>query len=214
MFLTPSDTILFLLAFAAGLAGMQVERARARWAGQRWRQRRRQARSPWRPRLVTPRNSPLGDAPDQLRLVMGADFKPRRLLNRSEFRVFEAAERAVRDQRLAWRVMAQVSLGEVLSSADERAYAAINSKRVDVLLVARDGRPLAAVEYQGAGHYQGSAPARDAVKKEALRRAGVAYIEMTQAHGPKDLAREIARLAGRQIGTEETAVSAAATAGA
>jgi len=68
--------------------------------------------------------------------------------------------------------MAQVSLGEVLSSPDARAYSAINSKRVDLLIVSRSGDPIAAIEYQGHGHYQGTAAARDAVKKEALRKAG------------------------------------------
>lgn len=91
--------------------------------------------------------------------------------------------------------MAQVSLGEVLSSSDPRAYAAINSKRVDMLIITSRGVPIAAIEYQGEGHYQGSAAARDAVKKEALRKAGVRYIEMTPEHSPSDLANEMLRIA-------------------
>jgi hypothetical protein len=86
-------------------------------------------------------------------------------------------------------------LGEVLSCEDSRAYSTINSKRVDMLVITNSGDPIAAIEYQGSGHYQGSAPARDAVKKEALRRAGVAYIEITPEHGPEDLERELARIA-------------------
>ena len=109
--------------------------------------------------------------------------------------MFYAAEAAIREQGLGWRAMAQVNLGEVLSSPDARAYGAINSKRVDVLLVTRGGDPMAAIEFQGDGHYQGAAPARDAVKKEALRKAGVGYIEVTPQHGPGDLRREIARIA-------------------
>jgi hypothetical protein len=34
------------------------------------------------------------------------------------------------------------------------------------------------------------------VKKEALRRAGVGYIEVTPQHTAEDLARDIARFAG------------------
>lgn len=49
------------------------------------------------------------------------------------------------------------------------------------------------IEYQGEGHHQSAAAARDAVKKEALRRAGVGYIEVTPQHTAADLAREIAR---------------------
>ena len=91
--------------------------------------------------------------------------------------------------------MAQVSLGEVLSSPDARAYSAINSKRVDLLIVSRSGDPIAAIEYQGHGHYQGTAAARDAVKKEALRKAGVRYIEVTPESGTEEMVREISRIA-------------------
>jgi hypothetical protein len=86
-------------------------------------------------------------------------------------------------------------LGEVLSSRDARAYSAINSKRVDLLIVSCSGDPIAAIEYQGHGHYQGTAAARDAVKKEALRKAGVQYIAVTPESGTEDMAREIARIA-------------------
>ena len=126
---------------------------------------------------------------------MGARFEKRSLLSRSEALVLYAAERAINIADLQWRVMAQVSLGEVLSSPDARAYSAINSKRVDLLIVSRNGDPIAAIEYQGPGHYQGTAAARDAVKKEALRKAGVRYIEVTPESGPEDVAREISRIA-------------------
>ena len=106
-----------------------------------------------------------------------------------------AAERAINPADLQWRVMAQVSLGEVLSSPDARAYSAINSKRVDLLIVSRSGDPIAAIEYQGHGHYQGTGAARDAVKREALRKAEVRYIEVTPESGTEDMAREISRIA-------------------
>ena len=126
---------------------------------------------------------------------MRATFNAKPVLSRAELPVFFAARKAVADLSLPWCVLAQVSLGEVLGSNDEAAYRAINSKRIDVLLMAEDGQPIAAIEYQGSGHYQSNAAARDAVKKEALRKAGIAYIEMRAAHRPADLAREIARIA-------------------
>ena len=39
-----------------------------------------------------------------------------------------------------------------------------------------------AIEYQGTGHHQGTAAARDAVKKEALRKAGIGYHEVVAGH--------------------------------
>jgi hypothetical protein len=194
-----------IIAAAAFLAGLFGERLRAELSRQAWQKRswRRGTRVPfkarWRGEGVVPfkrEAAPVTDPAEQLRLVMGADFKKRRLLSRSEAQVLYAAERAINTAAdLNWRVMAQVSLGEVLACPDARAYSAINSKRVDLLIVSRSGDPIAAIEYHGHGHYQGTAAARDAVKKEALRKAGVRYIEVTPESGTEDMAREISRIA-------------------
>ena len=92
--------------------------------------------------------------------------------------------------------MGQVSLGQILASEDKGAYLAINSKRVDLLIVDADCRPLHAIEFQGTGHHQGTAAARDAIKKEALRRAGVGYIEVISGDTPADLRAIVRKLAG------------------
>jgi len=183
------DTFLFALILGAILAGIALERLRQQWVRLEWRAKRRSG--------VRPGNgpAPITDAAEQLRVVTGADFQMRKLLSKSEARVLYATEKAIREAKLTWRVMAQVCLGEALSSKDSRAYSAINSKRVDLLVVSSSGDPIVAIEYQGGGHYQGSAPARDAVKKEALRKAGVRYLEVTPEHGPEDVAREISRIA-------------------
>jgi Protein of unknown function (DUF2726) len=186
-------TFVGIIAAAAFLAGLCGERLRAKLARQAW-QKRRWRRGEGGGPFKTGA-SPVTDPAEQLRLVMGARFEKRRLLSRSEAHVLYAAERAINIADLKWRVMAQVSLGEVLSSPDARAYSAINSKRVDLLIVSRTGDPIAAIEYQGRGHYQGTAVARDAVKKEALRKAGVRYIAVTPESGTEDMAREISRIA-------------------
>ena len=180
-----------LLAYVVGGLGPRLKAYRPRrktaWS---------RPQSPARPRSSAPAVKPsLSDPAEQLRIVMGATFERRRIMSPDEARVFMQVERAAKALNLSWRVMAQVSLGEIIKSADSRAHATINSKRVDILVVSRRGEPLAAVEYQGSGHYLGTAAARDAVKKEALRRAGVRYIEVTPTHTPEDIAREIERLA-------------------
>jgi len=140
------------------------------------------------------------DAADQLRIVMSAAFASRPLLNRSEFRVFQELERMVVERNPDWQVMAQVSLGEILRSDDREAFRCINSKRVDLLLVDGACQPLHAIEYQGGAHYQGHAAARDAVKKEALRRAGIGYHEVVAGHTtPSDLERLVERLMNRAL---------------
>ena len=142
----------------------------------------------------TPERAKL-DAAEQLRQVMEADFTPRALLNRPEAQVFKALDAAVIARNPGWQVMAQVSLGEFLASSDTDAYFAVNSKRVDFALMDPDCRVRHALEYQGAGHHQGNAAARDAVKKEALRKAGIGYHEVVAGHTtPGELKRLVERL--------------------
>lgn len=188
---------IFGIAAAAFLAGLYGERWRARRSRRRWLSSR-----PNNPGLkAVPSKRPgdaIMDSTDQLRLVMDSKFNRRPLMSKSEARIFYIVEEAVAGLKRGWRVMAQVSLGEILASPDPRAYSTINSKRVDILLISSSGDPLAAIEYQGSGHYQGTAPARDAVKKEALRKAGVRHVEVTPEQSAEDLAREISRIASAQ----------------
>lgn len=139
--------------------------------------------------------APVDAAADQLKAVMKARFKPRALLNRPEAQVFRALDKIVIARNPGWQVMAQVSLGEFLASGDKDAYLAVNSKRVDFALMDEDCRVRHALEYQGHGHHQGTAAARDAVKKEALRKAGIGYHEVVAGHTtPAELKRLIEKL--------------------
>lgn len=189
------DPIVFVLAVVMAAAlGVYGEQWRGGQARRKWTSR--SGRKVPAPDATRQTSTAFSSATEQLNVVMTATFAKRLILSKSEARVFQATEQAIKKQGLDWRVMAQVSLGEVLSSPDAKAYSAINSKRVDLLVISAGGEPIAAIEYQGSGHYQGTAPARDAIKKEALRRAGVRYVEITPDHGSEDIAREIARLGG------------------
>ena len=126
-------------------------------------------------------------AEQQLLAVMTASFEKRRLLNSGEYRAFKIIEDCVAASRRGYRVFAQTSLGEILASPDELAFRSINSKRVDILIVDQGGWPVIAVEFQGRGHYQGTAAIRDAVKKEALSKAGVAYVEVFPTDTPDEI---------------------------
>lgn len=194
-----------LLLSLGGIAGMLIERLLARQRREAWKSRN-QSRfkkgwgskpQTWPSDVVASDPKPT-DAADQLRIVMGADFLSQPLLNRSEARVFRELDQYVIEANPGWQVMAQVSLGEILSCANSEAYSCINSKRVDLLLVDEDCQPRHAVEYQGGGHYQSHAAARDAVKKEALRRAGIGYHEVVSGHTtPSDLRRLVDKLVDR-----------------
>ena len=191
--------LIFIAVFAVAFRLIERRfgrRRRGRWrgGGKRW-QGDRQAR------IATPNIDAVlqgrqPDAADQLRTVMRADFTAQPLLNKSEARLFRAIDRMVLEARPDWQVMAQVSLGEILRCADADAYRCINSKRVDLLLVDEECRPLHAIEYQGGGHFKGAhaTAARDAVKKEALRRAGIGYVEVVAGDTPAELRRVVERL--------------------
>lgn len=196
---------LIAVLFVGALVGMLVEQfvskqRRAQWkrknAG-RWqtgRARDSVVRGTWKP-TSTEIPPKVPDAADQLRTVMGAQFSIQPLLNRSEANLFWKLDKMVQGRNPAWQVMAQVSLGEILRSQDAEAYRCINSKRVDLLLVDGECLPIAAIEYQGGAHHQGTAAARDAVKKEALRRAGIGYHEVVAGvTTPAELKRLVEKL--------------------
>jgi hypothetical protein len=183
--------LIFILC-AGVLIGIGLEKF-ARWQNrQKW-----QRRNGKRGRIVPFERQRVPDAADQLRTVMKAEFKPQRLLNKCETRLFKAIDNMVLGARPDWQVMAQVSLGEILRCEDKAAYACINSKRVDLLIVDDECRPLHAIEYQGGAHFKGAhaTAARDAVKKEALRRAGIGYVEVVGGEmSPAELRRLIEKL--------------------
>jgi hypothetical protein len=195
--------LLIAVLLVGAFAGTIIERFLSRMRRQSWRERNRWrwerkrngadiASGPWLAKVAPAAPK---DAVDQLRIVMAATFTLQPLLNRSEARVFKELDRIVISCNPGWQVMAQVSLGEILRCKDANAYSCINSKRVDLLLMDEDCQPRHAIEYQGGAHHQGTAAARDAVKKEALRRAGIGYHEVVAGHTtPSELRRLIERL--------------------
>lgn len=196
--------VLLLAVLAVGAAiGITVEkftnaaeraRKRAYWQGRNQRSGKGATIHTIR-QLEAKQDAKLVMAADQLKRVMGADFRSRPLLNKSEGNVFRSLDKIVIARNSGWQVMAQVSVGEFIACDDEAAYRCINSKRVDFVLMDENCHARHALEYQGNGHHQGSAAARDAVKKEALRKAGIGYHEIVAGHTtPAELKRLVERL--------------------
>lgn len=198
-----------LLALVLGIGavcGLVVERASEKW-NKAQRRRRWQARKGkvYRPEFGSRADrpsakvtNPIATAAEQLRVVMAAEFSARPLLNAGERRLLSVLDRALTEESPGWRAMGQVSLGEILASPDEAAFFAVNSKRVDLLIVDADCRPLHAVEMQGKGHHlNNNTAARDAVKREALRRAGIGYVEVVSGDTPAEVRAMVRKLVGR-----------------
>jgi hypothetical protein len=195
----PSSDLLLLLALLA-IAALFFLKAFELLPTPTWR-RRRHAFSPWQgqknviERPMPARDEPrIGDSVNQLRHVMSATFYKKKVMSKAEYRVFKTVEAEISALRKGYRVLSQTSLGEIIGSDDKRAFQSINSKRVDILVMGPYGEPVAAIEYQGGEHHQGMAAARDAVKREALRRAGVHFIEVLEDHSQAEIAQLVRRV--------------------
>jgi Protein of unknown function (DUF2726) len=131
-----------------------------------------------------------------------ASYRRKRVMNRGEYRVFSAIERAV--QSRGFRVFAQTSLGELLETADADAFAAINSKRADIVVINSGGFAVAVFEVQGTGHSLNSdTRLRDMTKRAALESAGVAVVEVTGWESEDEIASRLARsLASTALGVK------------
>jgi uncharacterized protein DUF2726 len=190
--MSPDMIAMIVMLVVGAFIGVQFEKAmtrqrRAEWQKRNksgWKKKGEAATGPWTLKPGAVPAKPV-DPVDQLRTVMKAEFKAQPLLNKSEARLFKAMDKMVIELAPpGWQVMAQVSLGEILRCDDKEAYWCINAKRVDLLIVDEECRPLHAIEYQGGAHFKGAhaTAARDAVKKEALRRAGIGYHEVPAGH--------------------------------
>lgn len=203
--------VLLALVLAVGaLIGVGAERIVEGWKRaerrERWQKRKGQGQGRWtggRAKIVSiappPKPAdPVATAAEQLRVVMEADFSARPLFNQGERRLLTVLDKILAEDSPGWRAMGQVSLGEILASPNEAAFFAVNSKRVDLLIVDADCRPLHAVEMQGKGHHlSDNTAARDAVKREALRRAGIGYVEVVSGDTPAEVRAMVRKLVGR-----------------
>lgn len=204
--------LLVLILAIGAILGMTVERIANRWDREKrrayWEKRKSRAADnrvvPFRKEnaSVPPKGTSeraVFDAAEQLRCVMDAEFKARPLLNRGERRLLGVIDAALVEHSPGWRAMGQVSLGEILSSPNEDAFFAVNSKRVDLLIIDAECKPLHAIEFQGKGHHtHNNTAARDAVKKEALRRAGIGYVEVISGDTPAEVRELVRKLASKE----------------
>lgn len=135
---------------------------------------------------------------DKLRQVSDARFLTKRLMSDNEAIVLAELEAVIADLGEPWRVMAQVGLPQIIGSNSDEATAAIEGQQVALLVVGADRAPIAAVEYQPLGQIRSEDAVRDAVKREALRRSGIPYIEVRASDQPGDLRADLTALAARR----------------
>lgn len=133
-------------------------------------------------------------------------FYPKRLINKSEEQLLahitallERSERAK-----GYQILAQVNYGEILSTQpsdsslpEQESFWLINCRRADFCLLDENHHPLAVIEYQGEGHYQGEWRHGDQIKRYAIESAGLLFCEITyndRKNFTRALQRELAPL--------------------
>ncbi len=146
-------------------------------------------------------------AANQLEFISRVEFETVRLLNKDEYPLLLLLEKLLYDAGKGHRVMAQTSLGEILrpkqtlgSREDQtNAYSSINSKRLDFAIIDRTGMLALAVEFQGSGHYSNKAFIRDAVKREALRKANVQMLEVPAQFEVETVRKQVLKALGMDL---------------
>jgi len=182
--------------------------------------RRRHRKGPRARFGVVPHPKNMTDPKAQMAAVSKVGFEVQRLLNKEEAPLLPILETAARGIGKGHRVMAQTSLGEVLrpqkgrkgdNAAQQRAFASINSKRLDFAIIDRFGMIVCAVEYQGTGHYHEKSFMRDAVKREALRKAGVPWLEIRPGYEKNRVINDIRDALGEEWVERRDGVNASST---
>jgi hypothetical protein len=125
-------------------------------------------------------------------LSTGADLAPKfgwrtkSLMNKPESALFYELDRIVKRSNSNHRLTTQVAFGafvEATARADFEqiktdAFFSVQRKVADFLIIDRYGKPVMVIEYQGDGHYQRNAHARDHVKRIVCQMARLPFIEV------------------------------------
>ncbi len=132
-----------------------------------------------KPAFIRPRPKPPEKPLDEqfLEASQSCFYRTKNLLNNKERSVYWSLVRLLSQN---YCINPQASLGEVLTCKNELGHRAINSKRSDFVITDKYFNPVAVIEYQGSGHRQGNYEIRDATKRQALNRAGVDYIQLSE----------------------------------
>ncbi len=127
---------------------------------------------------------------DRIKNILGTNLKPYPLMNKSEFRTFQALNNLLNSQhnKQGYRLFSQVSLGGFIkvnssqnwTKIEKNAFGAFNSLRADFLIIDVYGKPVLVIEYQGKGHRISNSSDRDLRKRYACQKAGIELIEVLE----------------------------------
>ena len=123
----------------------------------------------------------------EISIVGNNTYNKQKLLNKPETEVYWQLIKNCKSLNKGLEVFAQVNLGEILSNSDNRAYKAIMCKRIDFCITDKNFYPLAAIEYNGSGHYNATSDQRDKIKQQAVESANIRFVTLTPKNHQKEL---------------------------
>ncbi len=139
---------------------------------------------------------------DRVKKILSTNLKPSSLMNKSEFRTFQALNNLLNREHKGqgYRLFSQVSLGgfiqvnnsdryENWTKIEKDVFWAFNSLRADFLIIDAYGKPVLVVEYQGQGHRISNSSDRDLRKRYACQKAGIELVEVLERFEETDASK-------------------------
>ena len=132
-------------------------------------------------------------AEENLRIVRENRYQAKKICNANERAAYTAACAVIWERQRKERVFVQVSLGEIIMHPHGRVHAAINSKRVDLLVTDEQFNALIAIEIDGSGHHLTNySHINDEGKTLALRSAGIPLLRVAaRQDNHEDIKRQV-----------------------
>ena len=132
-------------------------------------------------------------AEENVRIARKNRYQKKTVCNANEQAAYAAAWDVVRARQRKERVLPQVSLGEIIIHPNGRIHAAINSKRVDLLVTDEQFNALIAIEIDGSGHHLTNySHINDEGKTLALRSAGIPLLRVSaRQDNHEDIKRQV-----------------------
>ena len=132
-------------------------------------------------------------AEENLRIVRENRYQAKKICNANERAAYTAACAVIWERQRKKRVFVQVSLGEIIMHPHGRVHAAINSKRVDLLVTDEQFNALIAIEIDGSGHHLTNySHINDEGKTLALRSAGIPLLRVSaRQDNHEDIKRQV-----------------------
>ncbi len=146
---------------------------------------------------------------DALNFVSTSDLKLCSVLDSSAHPILAVLENTVADLHSGYRVMAQLSLDKIITSRDdenrEQAASALAGKTLEFVVIDKFGMAVLAAEQVATEVRSGDEYIARATLIEALRKAGVTFMEIPRDYSQSGLRQQINQILAKQTQSAQSA---------